>query len=336
MNTFQRIGLGIAALFVIVVSAFIIASAATSTNDQAGATGSPEVLALFDQEFAGVRVYDELPELRCWYSHTLDGTGFAVDPNADGLSVATALPVRRVSDVTVGGGSGRKVTGYLPQPDSVIVVYSGSYGTAQMYATLRPAEAGWEVVTTESCITPFLDEYTTIPALDCGPNESVFLDDETSYIAPRSYSPAAAFEVLESDQLKFNGGIRSGDTATAVLVSNRGAVRMTAEAELVDERWTLFSTTRCDDSDSPGTTVSTTTAAPTTTTTTIRSGRPVPDVTGITVDDAILTIFDWGLRIERVDEPNDEIPRGFVVRTNPAPGTVVSPQSVVTIVVSSG
>ncbi len=80
----------------------------------------------------------------------------------------------------------------------------------------------------------------------------------------------------------------------------------------------------------------TTTAITTTTTTSIPNGRPVPDVVELTIDDAILTLFDWNLQIKRVSEPSSEVAEGVVIRTEPQAGTQVAPNSVITIVVSSG
>lgn len=68
----------------------------------------------------------------------------------------------------------------------------------------------------------------------------------------------------------------------------------------------------------------------------IANGRAVPDVTNVEVNDAILKLFDWNLEILRLDEPNDEIPHGLVIRTEPAPGTQVAPNSPILIVVSTG
>ncbi len=81
---------------------------------------------------------------------------------------------------------------------------------------------------------------------------------------------------------------------------------------------------------------STTSTTSTTTTSTIANGRPVPDVTELEVNEAILTLFEWNLEFEREDEPSDLVSEGFVIETSPAAGTQVAPNSVVTVVVSSG
>ncbi len=85
-------------------------------------------------------------------------------------------------------------------------------------------------------------------------------------------------------------------------------------------------------------TTSTTTSTPTTTTTTVPlvNGRPVPDVVGLDVNDAIIELFDWNLQFTRDDEASDTIPVGVVIRSEPEAGTQVESNSVIVIVVSSG
>lgn len=81
---------------------------------------------------------------------------------------------------------------------------------------------------------------------------------------------------------------------------------------------------------------STTSTTTTTTTTTIANSRPVPDVTELEVNEAILTLFEWNLQFERENEPSDLVAEGFVIETSPAAGTTVGPNSIVTLVVSEG
>ncbi len=64
--------------------------------------------------------------------------------------------------------------------------------------------------------------------------------------------------------------------------------------------------------------------------------RPIPDVTGLDTNDAILLIFEWNLQFELTDEVSTDVPRGVVIRTEPASGTVVDPGAVVLLVVSAG
>jgi polar amino acid transport system substrate-binding protein len=64
---------------------------------------------------------------------------------------------------------------------------------------------------------------------------------------------------------------------------------------------------------------------------------PVPDVTGLTEDDAIAVLVDAGLEPgTRVAKANDSILKGDIIRTDPPAGTQVAPGSIVNYVVSRG
>lgn len=85
----------------------------------------------------------------------------------------------------------------------------------------------------------------------------------------------------------------------------------------------------------PVETVTTTTGPPPTAAPAERT-RPVPDVTGLEVDDAILMIFEWNLQFELTDEVSADASKGVVIRTEPESGTLVDQDAVVVLVVSAG
>ncbi len=62
----------------------------------------------------------------------------------------------------------------------------------------------------------------------------------------------------------------------------------------------------------------------------------VPEVTSQTYETGSATLEGLKLVSTRVDESNDTIPAGTIIRTDPVAGKKVSPQSAVTVVVSSG
>lgn len=63
---------------------------------------------------------------------------------------------------------------------------------------------------------------------------------------------------------------------------------------------------------------------------------PLPSVIGADFDEALLDLFDFDVRIEREDEPSDDVPEGFIISTDPRPGELVSEQDTVLVIVSSG
>ena len=66
------------------------------------------------------------------------------------------------------------------------------------------------------------------------------------------------------------------------------------------------------------------------------ASRQVPAVTGQTFEDAQSTLQQLDLVTARFEVYSDTVPAGQVVDTNPAAGTIVSPQTVITVNVSQG
>lgn len=66
------------------------------------------------------------------------------------------------------------------------------------------------------------------------------------------------------------------------------------------------------------------------------ASREVPSVTGQTFEDAQSTLQQLDLVTARFEVYSDTVPKGQVVDTNPAAGTIVSPQTVITVNVSQG
>ena len=75
---------------------------------------------------------------------------------------------------------------------------------------------------------------------------------------------------------------------------------------------------------------------PTTTTTRPPGELPLPDVVGVEFNDALLELFDFDVRIEREDEPSDDVAEGAIISTDPEAGEMVSEEAVVLVIVSSG
>ena len=75
---------------------------------------------------------------------------------------------------------------------------------------------------------------------------------------------------------------------------------------------------------------------PTTTTTRPPGELPLPDVVGVEFNDALLELFDFDVRIEREDEPSDDVAEGVIISTDPEAGEMVSEEAVVLVIVSSG
>ncbi|MFV4912706.1 Stk1 family PASTA domain-containing Ser/Thr kinase [Microbacterium lacticum] len=66
------------------------------------------------------------------------------------------------------------------------------------------------------------------------------------------------------------------------------------------------------------------------------NARVVPDVVTMTWDRANELMFEQDLDTERLDESNDQIAEGNVIRTDPAAGTTVAPGQLVKVYVSTG
>ncbi|WP_141379374.1 Stk1 family PASTA domain-containing Ser/Thr kinase [Microbacterium lacticum] len=66
------------------------------------------------------------------------------------------------------------------------------------------------------------------------------------------------------------------------------------------------------------------------------NARVVPDVVTMTWDRANELMFEQDLDTERLDERNDQIAEGNVIRTDPAAGTTVAPGQLVKVYVSTG
>ena len=73
---------------------------------------------------------------------------------------------------------------------------------------------------------------------------------------------------------------------------------------------------------------------PTTTTTRPPGELPLPDVVGVEFNDALLELFDFDVRIEREDEPSDDVTEGVIISTDPEAGEMVSEEEVVLVIVS--
>jgi serine/threonine protein kinase len=66
------------------------------------------------------------------------------------------------------------------------------------------------------------------------------------------------------------------------------------------------------------------------------NARSVPDVTGLTYDEANAMLAEHDLLAIRIDEENAEVAEGDVIRTDPAAGTSVAEQQEVRVYVSAG
>jgi len=63
---------------------------------------------------------------------------------------------------------------------------------------------------------------------------------------------------------------------------------------------------------------------------------PMPDVSDTEFNDALLELYDYDLRVERVDSPSADVPAGFVIDTDPPTGSDIAPGDVIVVVVSAG
>lgn len=68
----------------------------------------------------------------------------------------------------------------------------------------------------------------------------------------------------------------------------------------------------------------------------VSAGLPVPDVVGLTSEQAAARAQQSGLAVAASSEPSRDVPAGVVLRQSPAPGTRVGGGATVAIVVSSG
>ncbi len=62
----------------------------------------------------------------------------------------------------------------------------------------------------------------------------------------------------------------------------------------------------------------------------------VPELDGLPAQDAFVTLQELDLKVKELKEPHDEVPVGFVIRTEPPAGTELEPGSFVTVVTSAG
>jgi serine/threonine-protein kinase len=121
------------------------------------------------------------------------------------------------------------------------------------------------------------------------------------------------------------------------------------EAEATDELTRLrlkAKVTRADDERvEEGKVVKTTPAALTrlregqTVTVVVSAGKPavqVPDVAGQAQEQARAALVEEGFQVRIRAEPNDQVPAGAVIRTEPPTGTELEPGSEVTLVISQG
>lgn len=62
----------------------------------------------------------------------------------------------------------------------------------------------------------------------------------------------------------------------------------------------------------------------------------VPDLTGRSQQEGVKALEDLGLRVDIIDEPSPDVPRGTIIRTNPAAGSSLQEGTSVSLTVSSG
>lgn len=62
----------------------------------------------------------------------------------------------------------------------------------------------------------------------------------------------------------------------------------------------------------------------------------VPDLTGRSQQEGVQALEDLGLRVDIIDEPSPDVPRGTIIRTNPAAGSSLQAGTSVRLTVSSG
>ncbi|WP_257158958.1 Stk1 family PASTA domain-containing Ser/Thr kinase [Corynebacterium cystitidis] len=62
----------------------------------------------------------------------------------------------------------------------------------------------------------------------------------------------------------------------------------------------------------------------------------LPDVTGVERGEAVSQLEDMGLQVQVNEEPNPDVPRNHVIRTNPTAGSQLREGTLVTLTVSSG
>ena len=66
------------------------------------------------------------------------------------------------------------------------------------------------------------------------------------------------------------------------------------------------------------------------------NSRKIPTLTGQTYDEAQNALLDLDLAATKVDEASETVPSGQVIRTDPSAGTIVQPQEVIKVFVSTG
>lgn len=169
--------------------------------------------------------------------------------------------------------------------------------------------------------------------LECSGPVSLERFEEPPNLSDGSESgyPWRQFNDYNTDGLRLDRSHREGNRTTAFYTNPEGEILRIVQLVAVGRSWAISYVMTCDEQLPNATTTTTTTTTPE-----IVNGRPVPEVTELEVNEAILELFDWDLRFERVDRPDADVPVGFVIETNPSPGTRVSAESTVTIVVSTG
>ena len=66
------------------------------------------------------------------------------------------------------------------------------------------------------------------------------------------------------------------------------------------------------------------------------NAREIPALAGVTYEDAVSQLQELGLPATRIDETNDTVAAGAVIRTDPPEGEIVDNGTAVTVYVSSG
>jgi serine/threonine-protein kinase len=66
------------------------------------------------------------------------------------------------------------------------------------------------------------------------------------------------------------------------------------------------------------------------------SSRKIPTLTGQTYDEAQNALLDLDLAATKAEEASETVPSGQVIRTDPSAGTIVQPQEVIKVYVSTG
>jgi len=182
-------------------------------------------------------------------------------------------------------------------------------------------------------LDPLKRRYVRVPDLECpviAGDDSLTAGSFLSEIDVEALSMpedrSLLIQIDEMAELRLDGILQDNGISTGVFVDDEGLVLGLITVADNDERgWRVSRTQDC-----------LTDPPPTTTTTVPPDAVPLPDVTSTEYNEAILILFDYDVRVERVEAADDDVAEGFVIATDPAPGEPVWPLRVVTVTVSSG